>query len=803
MKNQRNSYRKFLAISVTTAAVAAAVTPVGISNVAAAQFTDVPANAWYAEAVNELAAAKVFSGVGNNKFDPSATVTNAQAYAALSKALGLDEANAAKSPLKDIKGHWAEGAINALYQEGIIKGDTEGKVQPDAPLTREKMAIMLLRALKIEEDANATHNFKDIPKGHWAEKAIATAAANGITNGVGNDKFGFGNEAKRADLAGFLYKEKVRENLPKWIEYTKAAIAFETVDVIEGSDKGTIKLNVDVNENGTIYYVVVAKGAAAPTREQVSAGKDGNDTTAIKSGSLEITDHSQVSTQSITGLTGGAEYDVYVVAKDQNNKFQSSPTKKSIKSPGLELNQTGEINSLQEVAVTGTGNITIGPEEGMLTLTQGLNITGEFAGTITLRNITLNQSDLTVNTPNATVVLGDEVIVGGKTNIVDVSDGTFMSSATHLDIIDMKDGNDSRLELRGAASYAPVTISSAGNVTLSGNFYNEVRVTGKSNILVNLGATVSSFYIAAEGVELQNNGTVFDVTADTVTISENVQNVKEEISRVLDLINNAATKEDMANAINELKFAVNDFVAQAVIDKKPETGYTTGKMVKSAIDIALVEEKIANLPEVNNLTLNDEAAVNEAKTAFDQLTDDQKNNVANKAKLDEAIDKLFSLVSPTLVSVTPTKGTTVELQDDETFVLQVAAADNNLRELEVDHNMSELPEFSVYANEENPYGSDELKAQFNAQGVTVTYDAETQTWTIDFGQAVTNKMTEKGDVKFYFVLKDESGNEWGSMDPTTEENTFNYTVTKEEDDIFTSLNIGENFEIQNGYVKWL
>ena len=73
--------------------------------------------------------------------------------------------------------------------------------------------------------------------------------------------------------------------------------------------------------------------------------------------------------------------------------------------------------------------------------------------------------------------------------------------------------------------------------------------------------------------------------------------------------------------------------------------------------------------------------------------------------------------APTLVSVTPAEGN-VELAHDATFILTVDASDDNLYELEVDHNIADLPEFSVYASEEDPYGGQ--GSAFAEAGVTVT-----------------------------------------------------------------------------------
>jgi len=134
----------------------------------------------------------------------------------------------------------------------------------------------------------------------------------------------------------------------------------------------------------------------------------------------------------------------------------------------------------------------------------------------------------------------------------------------------------------------------------------------------------------------------------------------------------------------------------------------------------------------------------------------------------------------TLASVSPTAGPVV-LSNVGTFKLTVDADDevNNLRELEIDHSMEgSLPEFSVYASEENPYGDDASRDQFIAQGVLVTYDPVAQEWTIDFGKAISDAFVANGGITFYLVLIDDAGNELGSMSPTTADNTFVYTLSR-------------------------
>jgi len=112
-----------------------------------------------------------------------------------------------------------------------------------------------------------------------------------------------------------------------------------------------------------------------------------------------------------------------------------------------------------------------------------------------------------------------------------------------------------------------------------------------------------------------------------------------------------------------------------------------------------------------------------------------------------------------LEAVTPAEGA-VELAHDGSFILTVQASDENLRELEIDHSMeATLDEFSVYADAGNPYGTAEDKTKFQEAGVVVDYDADTQTWTIDFGTAISDAFVANGGITFYLVAKDEAGNQ--------------------------------------------
>ncbi|HQE65720.1 MAG TPA: hypothetical protein PLE05_02695, partial [Bacillota bacterium] len=147
--------------------------------------------------------------------------------------------------------------------------------------------------------------------------------------------------------------------------------------------------------------------------------------------------------------------------------------------------------------------------------------------------------------------------------------------------------------------------------------------------------------------------------------------------------------------------------------------------------------------------------------------------IADNASLEAAPDT----TAPERPFVSPSEGK-VGLENEETFKLIVDTFDaGELYELEIDHNMEGvLPEFSVYADSDNPYGDD--KEEFIRAGVTVDYNAAEQEWTIDFGSDITDIFRDNGGITFYLVIKDMAGNQFGSMYDVTDENTFAYVVSQ-------------------------
>lgn len=107
------------------------------------------ASHWSRKDVEQLAAKRIVDGMGAGGFSPDEALTRAQFAALLTRALALDPAPAA-ADFTDIPGDaWYAGAVGAAVQARLADGFETGEFRPGEVLTREQMSVMLMRAVKL------------------------------------------------------------------------------------------------------------------------------------------------------------------------------------------------------------------------------------------------------------------------------------------------------------------------------------------------------------------------------------------------------------------------------------------------------------------------------------------------------------------------------------------------------------------------------------------------------------------------------------------------------------------------------
>ena len=133
-------------------------------------YSDVAAGAWYNHAVSTLSAMGIVKGDSQGKFNPNAPITRAE-FAAIAARFD-DKANTTAVDFSDIASHWAKDEISAAANNGWINGYTDGTFRPNNKITRAEAMTLVNRVLKrLPETAEDLHN--DMIK--WSDNSDTSA----------------------------------------------------------------------------------------------------------------------------------------------------------------------------------------------------------------------------------------------------------------------------------------------------------------------------------------------------------------------------------------------------------------------------------------------------------------------------------------------------------------------------------------------------------------------------------------------------------------------------------------------------
>ncbi len=175
-----------------------------VETVEVSPFADVAIDAYCYEAIKWAVKNGITDGVGNDRFAPEQSCTRAQIVTFLWRAAGSPVVNYAME-LSDVAEdvYYAE-AVRWALSEGITTGAGESSFSPDATCTRAQAVTFLARALNANASGKA--EFGDVPTDSYFAEAVAWAAANGVTEGVGGGLFGSDNSCTRGQIVTFLYR---------------------------------------------------------------------------------------------------------------------------------------------------------------------------------------------------------------------------------------------------------------------------------------------------------------------------------------------------------------------------------------------------------------------------------------------------------------------------------------------------------------------------------------------------------------------------------------------------------------------
>ncbi len=194
-----------------------------------ASFQDVPSDYWAWGYIEGLYGARVTSGCSVTPllYCPTATVTRDQMAVFLLRAkYGADYAPPAvpvggSTGFTDVpSNYWAGAWIKQLAAEGITGGCTSTRYCPTSPITRDQMAVFLLRAKygggygPPPIAPGGSTGFTDVPSSYWAGAWIKQLVAEGITSGCGAGIYCPLSAVTRDQMAVFLSRTFGIDPLP-------------------------------------------------------------------------------------------------------------------------------------------------------------------------------------------------------------------------------------------------------------------------------------------------------------------------------------------------------------------------------------------------------------------------------------------------------------------------------------------------------------------------------------------------------------------------------------------------------------
>ncbi|GEM_PF-2822037 len=178
----------------------------------AKSFADLTGVPWARKSVEALAGKGIVNGLSVSRYGPDLPVKRADFLVLLMKTLELADGEGARSQFSDVPSFaYYASAVQTARELGIAKGDASNRFKPDAPITRQEMAVLAYRALAaanviLPSERDMLDGYEDAANlAEYAKEGVAALTAQGLIQGDGN-RFRPGSLTSRAEAAVFIYR---------------------------------------------------------------------------------------------------------------------------------------------------------------------------------------------------------------------------------------------------------------------------------------------------------------------------------------------------------------------------------------------------------------------------------------------------------------------------------------------------------------------------------------------------------------------------------------------------------------------
>ncbi|NQX61686.1 Ig-like domain-containing protein [Paenibacillus qinlingensis] len=183
-------------------------------------------------------------GFPDGQFKPSKTLSRAELAAIIARLVNGGETNQ-KAQAKDVPtSHWASGYIHIVTTQGIFTGYDDGTFRPDIAVSREELAVVMTRFLKLEVSRPITPHFADA-QGRWSAAAIEGLFRNALVNGYEDGSFKPNSPIIRLEavtlINQLLFRGTLDNATPSFPDVTKQSWGFGQVEEATHSHVSTRK----------------------------------------------------------------------------------------------------------------------------------------------------------------------------------------------------------------------------------------------------------------------------------------------------------------------------------------------------------------------------------------------------------------------------------------------------------------------------------------------------------------------------------------------------------------------------------
>jgi hypothetical protein len=172
----------------------------------ASPFTDVAQSDYFYDAVLWAVGKGITTGTSSTTFAPATPCTRGEMVTFLWRAAGAPSPQKTAAPFTDVKsGVYYYEAVLWAVEQGVTKGTSATTFEPDAVVTRGQTVTFLHRAEGMPAVQGA-ESFDDVLEDAYYAAAVKWAAANGVTNGAGDNAFLPDRSCTRGEIVTFLYR---------------------------------------------------------------------------------------------------------------------------------------------------------------------------------------------------------------------------------------------------------------------------------------------------------------------------------------------------------------------------------------------------------------------------------------------------------------------------------------------------------------------------------------------------------------------------------------------------------------------